>query len=208
MNQFADSIVDDYIDLLLRDAAMRLGIGFMNTKPKDWGLLVNNSTDNVKKHLDSLKKAAYAVTYLLHPIRLTKSFSEYFEYRTKLMFDWKIFVTNSHGTKVTLISVFRYKLARFKSNFNYHTKTKYNFTISIGENETGGKGKQLKTIRSHTEQLLRRKFKRRYKKDHGNRSFFLNVWKINGEKCVMVRETLCKDLFLYTLPADIYYFSL
>ena len=63
-------------------------------------------------------------------------------------------------------------------------------SISRGENEFGGKGKQLTQIRTHSEVLERRNAKRAEKKKHQGRTFFLNYYLSNGEKYIEVRGIL------------------
>ena len=46
MNQFA-AVVEGYIDILLRDASLRLGLSFMKTKPGEWSQLISGA-DNEK----------------------------------------------------------------------------------------------------------------------------------------------------------------
>ena len=93
-------------------------------------------------------------------------------------------VYSKRGIDVTLINLFRHKICRFKANFTYYTRSKCNMSISRGENEFGGKGKQLAQIRTHSEVLERRNAKRAEKKKHQGRTFFLNYYLSNGEKYI------------------------
>ena len=185
MNQI-ETILEDYIDVLLRDALFRIGLPSMKTNPKEWELLINPS-EYYDKHQNNLKKASYVVCHLLNAKKLTSSFSDYFYHRMKIPFRKNIIVLEINGKQTTLISLFKHKISRFKNNFNNHTRQLYSITISKGENETGGKGKQLKRLRSREEILQRRRDKRSALKIHCGRVFHMNRWIGNGEKYTKVR---------------------
>ena len=96
-------------------------------------------------------------------------------------------LTDEKGS-MTLKVFFSHKISWFKANFTHFVRDKVYLSISKGENELGGKGKQLKTARTHSEVLKRRKQKRRTKKAQQGRAFFLNYYLSNGEKYIKVRS--------------------
>ena len=104
-------------------------------------------------------------------------------------YDGNMLLWTEQGKKVTLFDYFKYKLARFKDNFKRITRKHYHLTITKGENLYGGQGKKLKEQKSHEEIFLRRRQKRWAKKEHHNRCFFLNLWRVDGEKTIIVRIT-------------------
>jgi len=181
------TVVDDYIESLLRDACIRVGLYPARTKAVEWGKLLSSDECNDKMLLaENIKKATYVVHYLLNSRKLTGSFSKYFEKRTDMSFNGNnIAFTNEKGS-VTLDGFFNRRITRFKANFTHFIRVKYHFSISRGEYESGGRGKQLKNARTHSEVLERRKQKRRTKKDQQGRAFFLNYYLSNGEKYVKV----------------------
>ena len=150
-----------------------------------------------KIRVHNIKKVTYLVNHL-NANRLTTSFSQYFKYKTNIPSNKDALVSNVNGKNITLIGFFRKNLLTFKQNFNYHTRTKCNLTIGRGENESGGKGKQLTQQRSREEILLRRRQKRSRKKEHGGRIFFMNEWRNNGEKYIMVRTIIISQEFHVT----------
>ena len=147
MNQI-ETVVKDYIDVLLQDASLRLGLPPMKMNPKQWGLLINPNK-YYEEHQNNLKKASYVVYHLLNAKKLTSSFSDYFHHRMKIPFRKDIVVSDFDGKPTTLVCLFKHKVSRFKTNFSNHTRRLYSITISKGDNKSGGKGKQLKKFRSH-----------------------------------------------------------
>jgi len=70
MNNF-HQVVNDFIDVLLRDAAIRIGLGLMKAEPTAWGKLLD-PTD--RKFRDNLKRAVYVINYLLDHKKLEAPF--------------------------------------------------------------------------------------------------------------------------------------
>ena len=60
-------------------------------------------------------------------------------------------------------------------------------SISKGENHLSGKGIKSKEVRTHEEELLKRRQKRSTKKQHQGKVFFLNCFMSDGRKLVQVR---------------------
>ena len=70
------TVVDDYIESLLRDACIRVGLYLARTKAVEWGKLLSSDECNDKMLLaENIKKATYVVHYLLNSRKLTGSFS-------------------------------------------------------------------------------------------------------------------------------------
>ena len=179
------TVVDDYIASLLRDASIRVGIFPARTRAREWGkLLSTDECDDDAQRVENIKRSTYVVHHLLNTNKLTDSFSKYFEKRMEIPFNKDNVVYSERGVDVTLINLFRHKICRFKANFTYYTRSKCNMSISRGENEFGGKGKQLTQLRTHSEVLERRNAKRAEKKKHQGRTFFLNYYLSNGEKYI------------------------
>ena len=183
------TVVDDYIESLLRDACIRIGLYPARTKALEWGKLLSTDecNDNAQR-VESIKKAMYVVHYLLNAKKLTDSFSKYFEKRTDMSFNENNVALTDEKGSMTLKDFFSRKISRFKANFTHFVQVKCHLSISKGENELGGRGKQLKTARTHSEVLERRKQKRRTKKAQQGRAFFLNYYLSNGEKYIKVRS--------------------
>ena len=183
------TVVDDYIESLLRDACIRIGLYPARTKALEWGKLLSTDECNDNAQLaKNIKKATYVVHYLLNAKKLTDSFSKYFEKRTEMSFNENNVALTDEKGSMTLKDFFSRKISRFKANFTHSVRDKCHMSISKGENELGGKGKQLKTARTHSEVLERRKQKRRTKKAQQGRAFFLNYYLSNGEKYIKVRS--------------------
>ena len=191
-----ETVVEDYIDVLLQDAALRLGLPPMKMNPKQWAMLINPKV-YYDKHQNNLKKASYVVLHLLNAKKLTSSFSDYFYQRMKIPFRKDIVISEDDGKQTTLIVLFKKKVSRFKTNFSNHSRQLYRITISKGENESGGKGKQLKKFRSHEETLQRRRDKRSEIKRHNGRIFFMNRWIGNDDKYTKVRFSKIYDEFSF-----------
>ena len=82
------TVVDDYIESLLRDACIRIGLYPARTKALEWGKLLSTDECNDNAQLaKNIKKATYVVHYLLNAKKLTDSFSKYFEKRTEMSFN-------------------------------------------------------------------------------------------------------------------------
>ena len=79
-------LVDDFFDLLLRDASVRVGLDSMKTKPTEWVMLMNGEVCNDDQCRQRLKTVAYVVHYLLNVKELMNSFSDYFEHKMKIPF--------------------------------------------------------------------------------------------------------------------------
>ena len=182
------TVVDDYIESLLRDACIRIGLYPARTKALEWGKLLSTDECNDNAQLaKNIKKATYVVHYLLNAKKLTDSFSKYFEKRTEMSFNENNVALTDEKGSTTLKVFFSHKISRFKANFTHFVQVKCHLSISKGENELGGKGKQLKTARTHSEVLEKRKQKRRTKKAQQGQAFFLNYYLSNGEKYIKVR---------------------
>ena len=81
MNQLPPSVViDDYITFLLRDASARIGICPVKTKTTEWVTLMGKEGFDDVQRVQNLKMVAYVIFHLLNANKLTKSFSNYFEY--------------------------------------------------------------------------------------------------------------------------------
>ena len=72
-------LVDDFFDLLLRDASVRVGLDSMKTKPTEWVMLMSGEGCSDAQRVQRLKTVAYVVYYLLNANKLMNSFSDYFE---------------------------------------------------------------------------------------------------------------------------------
>ena len=176
------AVVDDYIASLLRDASIGVGLFPARTKAREWRkLLSTDECDDDVQRVENIKRSTYVVHHSLNSNKLTDSFSKYFEKRMEIPFNENNVVYSERGIDVTLINLFRHKICRFKANFTYYTKSKCNMSISRGENEYGGKGKQLKQTRTHSEVLERRNAKRAEKIKHQGQAFFLNYYLSNGK---------------------------
>ena len=182
------TVVDDYIESLLRDACIRIELYPARTKALEWGQLLSaeECTNNVNI-VQNVKKAIYVVHHLLNVKKLTDSFSKYFEKRTQMTFNGNNVAFTDEKGSVTLIELFNNKISRFKKNFNHYVRGKCQLSISKGENESGGRGKQLKNARTHSEVLERRRQKRKMKTAQKGRNFYLNYYLSNGEKYIKVR---------------------
>ena len=179
-------VVDDFIDILLRDACHRVGLHPSITKPIEWAMLLDGVGYNDMQRVHNIKMVSYVVHHLLNARKLTNSFREYFEARMKMPFKGDIILTTQRGKEITLLDHYKNKFTRFKSNFAYLTRERYKVTISKGENLVGGKGQNLLATRSHLEVLSRRRQKRLTKKIHQGRNFFLNYYMSDGRKLVKV----------------------
>ena len=179
-------VVDDFIDTLLRDASVRVGLSSIKTKPTELVTLMGDQELDGAPRSQTIKMVAYMLHQLLNAKKLMKSFSTFFEQKMKLPFNPELMVFDS-DKEVTLIELFRKKIHRFKSNFTYLSRMKYKVTISKGENHSGGKGKQLEEQRNHQDILIRRRQKRRNKIAHCGRVFYLNYFTTDGRKLIKVR---------------------
>ena len=186
MNQLCH-VVDDFIDVLLRDACNRVGLHPVKTKPIEWAILLTAEGCSDEQRAHNFKMVTYVVHHLLNAHKLTAPFIKYFEKRMNIPFGREIILTTKRGKQITLIDLFKNRFCRFKANFTYLTRMKFKLTISKGENIVGGKGKNLLVPRSHQEALLRRSHKREMKKIHQGRNFFLNYFMSDGRKLVKVR---------------------
>ena len=195
MNQLPPSVViDDYITFLLRDASARIGICPVKTKTTEWVTLMGKEGFDDVQRVQNLKMVAYVIFHLLNANKLTKSFSNYFEYRLQMPFRNDIVITAESGEETTLIKLFRKKFNRFRTNFTDLSRRKHRITISKGENKLGGKGKQLEDVRTHNDVLQRRREKRSFRNQHKGRVFFLNCYMANGRKFIKVRSSACSSL--------------
>ena len=179
-------VVDDFIDALLRDASVRVGLSTIKTKPIELVTLMGDQELDGAPRSQTIKMVAYMLHQLLNAKKLMKSFPAFFEHKMKLPFNPELMVFDS-DKEVTLIELFRKKIHRFKSNFTYLSRMKYRVTISKGENHSGGKGKQLEEQRNHQDILIRRRQKRRNKIAHRGRVFYLNYFTTDGRKLIKVR---------------------
>ena len=179
-------VVDDFIDALLRDASVRVGLSSIKTKPTELVTLMGDQELDGAPRSQTIKMVAYMLHQLLNAKKLMKSFSAFFEQRMKLPFNPELMAFDS-DKEVTLIELYRKKIHRFKSNFTYLSRMKYRVTISKGENHSGGKGKQLEEQRNHQDILIRRRQKRRNKIAHRGRVFYLNYFTTDGRKLIKVR---------------------
>ena len=188
MNQLPPSVViDDYITFLLRDASARIGICPVKTKTSEWVTLMGKEGFDDVQRVQNFKMVAYVIYHLLNANKLTKSFSNYFEYCLQIPFRNDIVITAESGEETTLIKLFKKKFTRFRANFTDLSRKKHSITISKGENKLGGKGKQLEDVRTHHNVLQRRREKRSMRNHHKGRVFFLNYYMTNGRKCIKVR---------------------
>jgi len=180
-------LVDDFFDLLLRDASVRVGLDSMKTKPTEWVMLMNGEGRSETQRVQRLKTVAYVVYYLLNAKELMNSFSDYFEHKMKMPFQKTIVGSNENGKEITLFEVYSRKFTRFKNNFIHLSRSRYKMTLSKGENHLGGRGIKSKEVRTHEEKLLIRRQKRSTKKQHGIKVFFLNCYMSDSQKLVQVR---------------------
>ena len=180
-------LVDDFFDLLLRDASVRVGLDSMKTKPSEWVMLMSGEGCSDAQRVQRLKTVAYVVYYLLNAKELMNSFSDYFEHKMKMPFQKTIVGANENGKEITLFEVYSRKFTRFKNNFVHLSRSKYKMSISRGENHLGGKGIKSKEVRTHEEKLVQRRQKRATKRQHGRKVFFLNCYMSDGRKLVQVR---------------------
>ena len=180
-------LVDDFFDLLLRDASVRVGLDSMKTKPTEWVMLMNGEGCNDDQCRQRLKTVAYVVYYLLNAKELMNSFSDYFEHKMKMPFQKTIVGSNENGKEITLFEVYKKKFTKFKTNFVYLSRNRYKMTISKGENHLGGRGIKSKEVRTHEEKLLIRRQKRSTKREHGRSVFFLNCYMPDNRKLIQVR---------------------
>ena len=181
-------LIDDYIDLLLRDASIRVGLLSVKTKPTEWVTLMGAEGLDGADRAQNIKIVAYVVHHLLNANKLMNSFSNYFEQRMQMPFSKLIIAINGNGREVTLVDLFRKKLCSFKSNLAHLSRFRYKVTISKGENYFGGKGNKLEEVRDHKDMLFRRRQKRSIKKEHRGRVFYLNYYFSDGQKLVKVRS--------------------
>ena len=87
MNQLPPSVViDNYITFLLRDASARIGICPVKTKTSEWVTLMGKEGFDDVQRVQNFKMVAYVIFHLLNANKLTKSFSNYFEYRLQIPF--------------------------------------------------------------------------------------------------------------------------
>ena len=110
-------LVDDFFDLLLRDASVRVGLDSVKTKPSEWVMLMSGEGYSYAQRVQRLKTIAYVVHYLLNANKLMKSFSDYFEEKMKMPFKKSIVGSNENGKEITLFEVYRRKFSKFKNNF-------------------------------------------------------------------------------------------
>ena len=115
------TVVEDYIESLLRDACIRIGLYPARTKALEWGQLLSaeGGTNNVNV-VQNAKMATYVVLYLLNVKKLTDSFSKYFEKRTDMTFDRNNIAFTGEKGSTTLIELFNDKISRFKYNFTHY----------------------------------------------------------------------------------------
>ena len=180
-------LVDDFLDLLLRDASVRVGLDSMKTKPSEWMMLMSSEGINDVQRIQRLKTVAYVMHHLLNAKELMNSFSDYFEQKMKMPFKKSIVGSNERGKEITLIDQYKRKISKFKSNFAHLSQSKYKMSISKGENHLGGKGIKARGVRTHEEILFQRRQKRSTKKQHQGKVFFLNCFMSDGQKLVQVR---------------------
>ena len=114
------TVVDDYIESLLRDACIRIGLYPARTKALEWGKLLSTDECNDNAQLvENIKKATYVVHYLLNAKKLTDSFSKYFEKRTDMSFNENNVALTDEKGSMTLKDFFSRKISRFKANFTH-----------------------------------------------------------------------------------------
>ena len=159
MNQFK-VIVDDYIDILLQDAAIRVGLGFKRTKPVEWCKLLDA---NQPSYGDNVKRLAYVMCYLMNHKTLMISFAQFFQSATEIPFADDIIVEKKKGKDITVVDYFKYKIKRFRNNVFDLSRKRYHAILSKSDNKCGGKGKKLQGSRLHEETLARRRLKRQEK---------------------------------------------
>ena len=184
MNQFKD-IVDDYIDVLLRDAAIRVGLGFKRAKPVEWCKLLDA---NQPSYGDNVKRLAYVMCYLMNHKTLMISFAQFFQSATEIPFADDIIVEKKKGEDITVVDYFKYKIKRFRNNVFDLSRKRYYAILSKSDNKCGGKGKKLQGSRSHEETLARRRLKRQEKTFEQGKVFYLYKFKdITLDKSLTVR---------------------
>ena len=201
MNALA-TIAVEYIDLLLRDAAVRVGLGIIESKPATWCRLLDPSDND---YADNLKRYTYVTRYLLNPKRLMQSFLAFFQCKASIPFDSKVIVSVVCGKETNVVDHFKYKIQRFKRNLSDLTRIKYKAVISHYENEVGGKGNKLRQARTHQDQLDRRRYKRSSNTKTRGKIFYLYKYGKNiNHKTVMVQHTMCnvisislRNLFIF-----------
>ena len=116
-------VVDDFIDALLRDASVRVGLSLIKTKPTELVTLMGDQELDGAPCSQTIKMVAYMLHQLLNAKKLMKSFPTFFEQKMKLPFNPELMVFDS-DKEVTLIELFRKKIHRFKSNFTYLLRMK------------------------------------------------------------------------------------
>ena len=77
MNQVWN-IVDDYFDILLRDACNRVGLHPVKTKPKEWSMLLSAEGYNDVQRVHNMKIVTYVVHHLMDTHKLTDFFCRVF----------------------------------------------------------------------------------------------------------------------------------
>ena len=118
------TVVDDYIESLLRDACIRIGLYPARTKALEWGKLLSTDKCNDNAQLvENIKKATYVVHCLLNAKKLTDSFSKYFEKRTDMSFNENnVALTDEKGSMtLKVFSVARSPASRPTSHILFET---------------------------------------------------------------------------------------
>ena len=67
-------VVDDFIDALLRDASVRVGLSSIKTKPTELVTLMEDQELDGAPHSQTIKMVAYMLHHLLNSKKLMKSF--------------------------------------------------------------------------------------------------------------------------------------
>lgn len=163
-------IINDFIDILLRDASIRIGLGMMKADPQIWSKLLDPT--NMTSFNRNLKKLNYAINYLLDHKTLTNSFQQFFEEKAKITYEAGLIIIKDNGKLLTLQDCFKNKIKNFRSSVHFHTGKQYKLKSSKHENECGGRGIKLERKKSLEEKNSKRREKRaKYKK---GKTFYLN----------------------------------
>ena len=106
MNQLCH-VVDDFIDVLLRDACNRVGLHPVKTKPIEWAILLTAEGCSDEQRAHNFKMVTYVVHHLLNAHKLTAPFIKYFEKIMNIPFGREIILTTKRGKQITLIDLLR-----------------------------------------------------------------------------------------------------